>query len=280
MAAAYGALSHSLDGKQRTALAKAQGRWLTTRDDTCGDQDGGKLAACLADQSARRGAFLSGSAQAGPGAAGGLTPFFRIEAGGKGRADIDIEVLRFPRPANPAERAFNAAVDRLSNTVEQPGSDDPQADNYAFSWTMRLAYGSPRLISAHAEGYASTGAAYPNTSSADINIDVRAGREATFASLLDGPAARRIFALCSDQVAAEKKRREGADAALDADARRQLRQNVDTVTGDLKSWSSGAEAATVSYDPGAVGVHAEGAFTCEIPYATLRPLARRDFPLP
>jgi hypothetical protein len=81
-------------------------------------------------------------------------------------------------------------------------------------------------------------------------------------------------------VTAEKKRREGADADVDGDALKQLRQSVAAVTGDLKSWSFGADAATVSYDPYAVGAYAEGAFTCEIPYATLRPLAKPDFPLP
>jgi uncharacterized protein YecT (DUF1311 family) len=280
MAKAYGALSDSLDGKQRAALVKAQGRWLTMRDNSCSDEDRQKFAACLADQSAQRRAFLAGAAQAGPGAPAGLAPFFRIEAGGKGRADVDIEVLRFVHPADAAERAFNAAVDQLSSNIEQPDGVDSQADNYAFSWTMRLAYASPRLISAHAEGYASNGGAHPNTSSVDVNIDMRAGREATFASLLDGPAARRIFALCTDEVTAEKKRREGADADVDGDALKQLRQSVAATTDDLKSWSFGADAATVSYDPYAVGAYAEGAFTCEIPYATLRPLAKPDFPLP
>jgi len=34
------------------------------------------------------------------------------------------------------------------------------------------------------------------------------------------------------------------------------------------------------YDPYAVGAYAEGAFSCSVPYVTLRPLARSDFPLP
>jgi hypothetical protein len=39
-------------------------------------------------------------------------------------------------------------------------------------------------------------------------------------------------------------------------------------------------AATVSQDPYAVGAYAEGAFSCSAPDATLRLLARSDFPLP
>ena len=39
-------------------------------------------------------------------------------------------------------------------------------------------------------------------------------------------------------------------------------------------------AAVINYDPYAVGAYAEGAFSCSVPYATLRPLARSDFPLP
>ena len=239
---------------------------------------GGAFAACLAAASARRQAFLTGAPLAGPGAPDKLVPSLVVEPGGKGRTDVDIEVLRFARPVTAAERAFNAAVDGLSSDVPQPDKDDPQADNYAYAWTMRLAYASPRLISAHAEGYSSTGGAYPTLSSADINIDVRAGRAATFSSLLDKSAAQKVFALCGSG------RRRGGNAKgrrrLDAEALEQLRQSVATTTGDLGAWSFGADAATISYAADAVGVHAEGAFSCEMPYAALRPLVKPDFPLP
>lgn len=280
MAKAFGALFSSLDPSRRPALATAQRRWLVRRDGDCAGTQGSAFAACLAAASARRQAFLTGAPLAGPGAPDKLVPSLVVEPGGKGRTDVDIEVLRFARPVTAAERAFNAAVDGLSSDVPQPDKDDPQADNYAYAWTMRLAYASPRLISAHAEGYSSTGGAYPTLSSADINIDVRAGRAATFSSLLDKSAAQKVFALCTGQVAAEKRSREGEEARLDAEALEQLRQSVATTTGALGAWSFGADAATISYAADAVGVHAEGAFSCEMPYAALRPLVKPDFPLP
>jgi hypothetical protein len=49
---------------------------------------------------------------------------------------------------------------------------------------------------------------------------------------------------------------------------------------DLKTWSFGAEAATIDYDAYAVGAYAEGAFNCMVPYATLHPIAKAEFPLP
>jgi hypothetical protein len=83
-----------------------------------------------------------------------------------------------------------------------------------------------------------------------------------------------------DQVVADKRTREGADAGLAADDLKALRQNIATVTAALNTWSFGADAATVSYDPYTVGAYAEGEFSCDIPYATLRPLAKPSFPLP
>ena len=76
-----------------------------------------------------------------------------------------------------------------------------------------------------------------------------------------------------------KTAREGS-ADDDSGAAKTLADSVAEATGDLKAWSFGADAATVSYDPYAVGAYAEGAFSCSVPYATLRPLARSDFPLP
>lgn len=280
MTKAYGALHAALDAKQRTALLKSQVEWITNRDGACFNKEGAALASCLASESNERRLFLSGGALAGPGYPGKLAPAFRIEAGGVGRTDVDIEILRFPAPANAGERAFNAAVDKLSDGIVQPDNVDAKRDDYAYSWNMRLAYASPRLISAHADGYSSLGGAHPNTYSKDINIDVGVGREATFDSLLDKTGAEKIFSLCMDQVVADRKSNEGADGDLDAEGLKSLRKDVAAATGVLSTWSFGADAADVSYDPYAVGSYVEGSFTCKIPYATLRPLAKPDFPLP
>ncbi|MBV8471957.1 MAG: DUF1311 domain-containing protein [Hyphomicrobiales bacterium] len=276
---AFEALRAGADPKTRPQLVAAQLAWLKRRDGNCSDQKGPALAACLTTETRARVAFLNGTPDAGPGAPGRLAPVFRMQKGGKGRADIDIQVLKFVDAATPAARAFNAAVDKLSTDIEEPDKDDPAADRYAYAWSMRLVYASPRLVSAHADGYADTGGAHPNSFTANINIDMAAGREATFDSLLDKAAAQKVFALCLKQVKDERREREGQDET-DADVLETIAKGVTEASGDLKVWGFGADAATLTYDPYVAGAYAEGAFDCVIPYSTLRPLAKPGFPLP
>jgi len=276
---AFAALHASLDSKGKLQLVAAEVAWLALRDSNCGDEKGAALGACLARESRARIVFLSGAPDAGPGAPGRLAPTFRMQKGGKGRPDVDVQLLKFVDAATPAERAFNAAVDRLTNDLENPGKDDSLADQWSYTWSMRLAYASPKLISAHADGDSFMGGAHPNAYSVNINVDVARGREATFADMLDKPAADKIFALCLKQVREAKAAREGT-VDDDAGAAKTLADSVAAATGDIKAWSFAADAATISYDPYAVGAYAEGAFSCTLPYATLRPLARADFPLP
>jgi uncharacterized protein YecT (DUF1311 family) len=280
MTKAYGALNAAIDARQRAALQKAQVQWLTDRDGGCFEKQGAAFSSCLAEESNERRLFLSGGAAAGPGYSGKLAPVFRIEHGGKGRTDVDVEVLRFAAPANAGERAFNAAAEKLSSGIVQPDKDESQRDDYVYSWKMRMVYASPHLLSAHADGYSSTGGAHPNSYSHDINVDMEAGREATFDSQLDKTGAQKIFALCLSQVLAERKSREGADGDLDAEGLKNLQKDVATATGALSAWSFGPDAADVSYDRYAVDSYVEGEFSCRIPYVTLRPLAKPGFPLP
>jgi len=275
----FAALHGSLDPKAKPQLAAAEVSWLALRDSNCADEKGPALGPCLTRETRSRIVFLSGAPDAGPGAPDRLAPVFGMQKGGKGRTEVDVQLSKFVDAATPAERAFNAAVDHLTNDLENPGKDDPLADQWSYTWSMRLAYASPKLISAHAEGDSFMGGAHPNSYSVNINLDVARGREATFADLLDKPAADKIFALCLKQVRDEKTSREGS-ADDDSGAAKTLADSVAEATGNLKAWSFGADAATISYDAYAVGAYAEGAFSCSAPYTTLRPLARADFPLP
>lgn len=278
MAQAFAARLAAESPAAKPTLIAAQSRWLRDRDNACADDRA--PSACLAEQSARRRAFLAAAPEAGPGAPGRLAPVFRIAKGGKGRAAIDLQLLKFPSPATPAERAFNAGVDRLVGPLDEPQKDDPAPEGYAYDRTMRLTYASPGLISAHLDGYSDMGGAHPITFSGDINILVARGREAQLADLLDAKGAKAAFALCLKQVVAEKKARLGADAPLRADDLKDLAHNIDDATAKLQNWSFAAAKATVAYDPYAVGAYAEGGYECVIPYATLKPLARPGFPLP
>ena len=191
---AFAALHASLDPKAKTQLGAAEVAWLALRDSNCADEKGPALGACLARETRARIAFLAGAPEAGPGAPGRLAPVLRMQKGGEGRTDVDVQLLKFVDAVTPAERAFNAAVDRLTNDLENPGKDDPLADQWSYTWSMRIAYASPRLISAHADGDSFMGGAHPNSYSVNINVEGARGREATFADMLDKPAADKIFA--------------------------------------------------------------------------------------
>ena len=273
MAAAFFKLLATRTPLEKRILLAAQGRWLKARDRDCE----GSKPACLAEQSARRRAFLAGEPEAGPGAPGRLAPALRIEEGRKTRADINVQLLKYPAPATPAERAFDAAVDKLVGAPTEPGPDEPNPDGFAYERLMRLVYASPALISAHIAGYDDAGGPHPNSFSADVNILVAQGRTASFADLVAPQNAKALFALCLKQVIAAKRARMGADAPVGPDYIEELTKNVAESTSGLDCWSFGAETATVTYNPYAVGAFAEGAYQCDIPYATLKPLANPVF---
>ncbi len=280
MADAFAALLAGAAPSAKPAIVAAQAHWLRDRDFACEPENGPKLAACLAEQSGRRRAFLAAEPEAGPGAPGRLAPWFRYEAGAPGKAAVMVQLLRYPSPATPAERAFDSAVDKLAGGIDEPEKGDPAADHYEYDRSMRVTYASPRLISAHIDGFNDTGGAHPNTFSGDVTIDVEQGREATFADLLDEAGAKAVFAYCLKSVIAAKTARMGADAPLSAADLKELAKNVAAETGKLTTWSFSADKATVTYDPYAVGAYVEGAYRCEIPYSALKPLAKPSFPLP
>ena len=275
---AYEALLVAAPHAQKAGVAAAEARWIEARDSQCAEEKGAALSSCLKRATERRRAFLSGAPEAGPGAPGRLIPVFRIEKGGAGKADIDLELLTFAAPANAGERAFDAAVAKLTEDIVEPEKDDPAADRYAYARTMRLVYASPRFVSAHVDAYEDTGGAHPNGFTANVNVDMRLGRELGFADLLDKPAAEKVVGLCTDQVRRQKIDR--GETAEDIGDLAGLRKSVGEATGNLKVWRFGADAATIDYDPYSVGAYAKGAFSCTLPYATLRKLAKPDFPLP
>jgi uncharacterized protein YecT (DUF1311 family) len=278
MAAAFSQRFATQSPSAKRTLIAAQGRWLQQRDRNC--MDAKPLAACLAQESARRRAFLVGEPEAGPGAPGRPAPVFRIEDGSKSKADIDLQLLKYPAAATPAERAFNTAVDTLVGPLDEPQPNDPSPGGYAHERLMRLVYASRKLVSAHLWAYEDTGGAHPNSFTGNVNLLVAQGREAKFADLLDARGAQTVFALCRKQVIAAKKARMGADFRLGPDDLKELTKNVAEATSKLDSWSFGPDKATVTYDPYAVGAYVEGSYECVMPYATLKPLAKADFPLP
>ena len=276
---AYEALRATLDAGQRGELGKAQSRWLKTRDANCAEKTGNELSVCLEGESKKRAKFLAGVPESGPGGKGKLVPFFQVEKGGAGRTDVDVEVFKFANPSTPAEKVFNADIEKLIGDFAQPDKGDT-SDSYSFYADTTLTYVSPRLISAQTVTSTFNGGPHPMIQSTSSNIDVAAGGEATFANMLDKKAAQEVFDSCAKQVLKQKKETEGADADLSADAIKNLNETVASVSSDLALWSFYADKAVITYDQDVVGAHGEGAFDCTIPYTQLRPLVKPGFPLP
>ena len=155
---AYGALRALLDSAQRAALAKAQAAWLSQRDGDCHGKHGADLGVCLADETGKRSRFLNAAPEAGPGYPGKLVPFFRMEKGGKGKTDVDVQAFEFARPASGAERALNAAVDKSLGDIRQPQPGD-HSDTYAFGLTDRLLLTPRRIYSRRMPKFTPTSAA-------------------------------------------------------------------------------------------------------------------------
>jgi uncharacterized protein YecT (DUF1311 family) len=268
------------DPKLRKTITSSQIAWLQDRDNACADSAAATLGACLARESDRRRAFLSGQPEQGPGVADKISPWFRFEKGGKGKAAVDMQLLKFADPKSPGERAFNDAADKLLEDIIEPEKDDPAADRYAFSTAMRLIYASPKLVSAQAQSYQDSGGAHPNSGVVNINLDVAAGRLLKFDDAFDPKSAEKIFATCLDQVKRAKKERLGDDPPLSSEDLADLAKTVKESTGDLSAWSFGATKATVTYSPYAVGAYAEGSYECTLANSALKPLVKAAFPLP
>jgi uncharacterized protein YecT (DUF1311 family) len=280
MGAAFMALLASADAKQRTAITNGQIDWLQTRNSACEDSQGAEFAACLARESDHRRAFLEGRSEEGPGAANQLVPWFRYEKGGKGKAAVDLELLTFVEPKNAGERALNDQRAAILKEIEQPGKDDLGADHFAYDYHMRLIYGSPKLLSLQTESFVDSGGAHPNSAIVNFNLNAESGTVATFESAFDPKAAEKLFAICLDQVKAQKKARLGEDAPHSEEDLKELAKNIRSATEHMESWSFGATQARVIYNPYDVGAYVEGAYDCKIGYDQLRPLTKPGFPLP
>jgi uncharacterized protein YecT (DUF1311 family) len=279
MSKAFSDLTASANAKARATITRAQLDWLQERNNTCSEVKAEELSACLARESLRRAAFLSGQPEQGPGAPDRILPWFLVEKGGKGRAEVDMELLKFADPKTPGERAFNNATAKFLDDITQPEKGDPNPDRYAFTTRMRLVYASPRLVSAQADVYADGGGAHPNSYIGNVNVLLADGRVVELADILDAKSAEKVFALCLGQVQAAQKQRVD-DEPLTPDDLEQLAKNIKDATSGLGAWSFEATQAVVTYSPYSVGAYVEGYYDCKIGYDWLRPLVKASFPLP
>ncbi len=280
MSKAYSGLFHRLSEPDRKALILSQRAWLKGRTYGCPDATGGALAQCLARKTAERQSFLEGRPETGPGSGGGLVPVLIARPGREGHYEIDVTALEYAPPTSPGETLFNAEVDKLLKQVPGGKNDAFGRDMiYSFILHMRMAYASPRFLSATIETYQFSGGAHGNSGTSNINIDVAKGKILHFADVFSAAAKQKLDAECLRRILPQKAER-APDEKMEGKNLVDLKSAIAEGLGKLASWSFSAKGAQVSYDAYALGAYVEGPYSCEFPSAFLRPLVRPGFPLP
>jgi uncharacterized protein YecT (DUF1311 family) len=117
MAAAYLTLRDSISGHDRKALGASQGKWVKSREDNCGNQQGAELTNCVLSETDERRRLLLAEPESGPGAASRPMPVFIQQAGDPHHYDVDFTLIRFARPNSPGENLFNAEVNKLAKAA-------------------------------------------------------------------------------------------------------------------------------------------------------------------
>ncbi len=275
MGAAFGTLKASLDTAQAKALLANQRGWLRERNAGCADAAG--MVRCLTGRNRERVRSLLATPGSGPGTPGRLVPVFVARQGNRTDYGVDVLLYRFAAPDTPGEKAFDAAVDRMLAEVPTK-KDEPDDLTWTHERTASIAYASDRLLSVAVTGYDFTGGAHGQPSYSTINVDLRSGRTLDIQDLLDSAGLARAFARCMVDIAAAKKERD-ADMA-DNEQKAETEKGVRSGLANLSSWQFGADRATVTFEPYALGSYAEGSYTCALPYAELKTYARSPFPLP
>jgi hypothetical protein len=188
------------------------------------------------------------------------------------KAEQRIEAFVFLAPATSGEKRFNDLVRGFVNDVIADMGGQPERAT-TVEVMASLPYASARLVSAHLDIYTmAEGAAHPNTSSRDVNVDLARGRELAFADLFDAAAGPRIIGLCREQVLKDKTERGMGDLVVDE--LQEFDAALARALPDLSAWSFTADHVSVTFDRYVVGSYAEGPYGCDLAYADLRPLAR------
>ncbi len=291
MNVSFAAVKARMDATQSASLLADQRDWLRRRNIACAAKKND--AVCYQRENESRVAYLSAKPKAGPGTSRPLVPFIVYRKGTPKSYETQLELFRFADAATDAEKRFNAEMDKI--VADAPTSidkDDRSRDTSSFSWSRSasIGYASDRLLSLTVEGSEYTGGAHPNSGHVSINLDMKSGRLLTIDDLLPRDKRAEIGRLCATQVAAQfkdKLREQGTDPDKNAEARDELKSLIAegnpraaSAAAELANWTFAENSATVNFNPYEVAAYVYGYFDCDVPYATLRPLAKPAFPLP
>jgi uncharacterized protein YecT (DUF1311 family) len=268
MASAYQSAIKLLPKKDVANLKADQKDWLGLRDNDCAftstDDDAARpatpeeMAECVVTQSKARTQYLSGTPAEGPGTGDQMVPVVLV-----GVDEVFNHTLRFLKPANAGEKAYNAALDKQLKDVRIATKDGDNSDTF----DLTLAYASPALISARMGGVYLSAHYMPYDLT--LNIDMAKGKRLTMKDALDAAQLTQVQSFCEKQLADFlAPGTEGADGREDW---------VMTMVGNFNMWSFGATQATLRY----VDYDTQDApLECTIGYDVLKPLLKAGFPLP
>lgn len=282
MSAAYSSLRETLTAAERKGLAASQRKWIKSREDICGYQEGAERSSCVLAQTEERRRLFLAEPESGPGTGARMVPIFVQQDPDPYRFDIDYTLIRFAEPKSSGEKLFNAEVDKLVKDAPLKRQEDaaPDGMNYASYAAMDITYASPTFLSAKVEGWENTGGAHGNGGTSTINVDLARGIAMTTEDLFDDKGQAALNADCVAQIAVQKKQRNDGQ---DFDPANDPNYQESTVVDILKSpdaWSFWRDKAVVTFNAYAIGSYAEGPYECEFPMAKLKSLAKAGAPLP
>jgi uncharacterized protein YecT (DUF1311 family) len=278
---AYARLRNSLSNDEATALRQAQIEWIRDRDLKCAAPTAIRpLSRCLAEESKGRQRFLDGNPRAGDGSASPFKRIFIQRPAKNGSAPLSIKAIRFAGDGVWQSRLnamIDAAVKRAMSDAEAAKDNPGGHDGYYVDLDIDLAYASSRLVSVQVDSASYMGQAHPDHGSYNFNFDKALGRELTFDDAIESAKAPQVFEYCRAEVAKQKKARsDDADHWKDDIGLEEVAED----TKNLSFWRFKASAVDVDYGAYAFGGYGQCMCACTIPYAMLRPLAKKEFPLP
>ncbi|MDH3742706.1 MAG: DUF4163 domain-containing protein [Hyphomicrobiales bacterium] len=276
MSASYKHLYDGYSAKDRKALRQSQRQWLKRRG-WCENYET-PISDCILRETTGRTRLLTGRPDSGN--AGKLQPMFVVQKGTTTQYDINIDLLRFKAPATPGEAAFNAAIDAIlaGSPVGKTHDKTDVTRQNEYQLSMTVPFASPAFISARLFTYEYTGGAHGNTSTRNINIDLRSGASVGFGDLFKPPAAAIFIDSCVAQIEKIKHERFGADGqGLYSVAER--REIISETIPDINNWSFAGQQASVIFDPYEIGAYVEGRYECHFQMDVVRAQALPGSPL-
>jgi uncharacterized protein YecT (DUF1311 family) len=282
MSTAYSTLRGALKANERKDLAASQRKWIRSREDSCGVQEGAGLSSCILDQTDERRRLFEAKPESGPGTGSSMVPIFVQQEPDPHRFDVDYTLIRFAAPKSGGEKLFNAEVDRIVKDapLKRQAEAAPEGMNYASYSAMDITYASPRFLSAKIEGWENTGGAHGNGGTSAINVDLVRGAALKSEDLFDDKALLGLKNDCIAQIVVQKKEKNDGQDFDPANDPNYQEQTVVDVLKSLDAWNFWQDKAIVTFNSYAIGSYAEGPYECEFPIAKLKSVAKPGALLP